>query len=72
MPIIWLVSLFISLIIPNMFKPSPTIIFTLMYILVTFVLSKTISPIKSSGGSIWCFAQGALPIILLSNYMLGK
>lgn len=72
MPIIWFVSLFIPLVISNVFKPSPIVIFTIMYILVTLVLSNTLSPMKFSGGSLWCFSQGALPILLLSNYVLGK
>ena len=68
-PIIWFISAVIPLIFLYKNKLTSLITLALLYVFITFILSHVLLPQNASVGSIWCFSQGGLPIVLLSYYM---
>lgn len=71
-PIIWLISLFIPLFFLYKNKITSVISLAMIYIAVSFVISFLLLPKNGYLGSIWCFAQGFLAVLLLAYYFYQK
>jgi len=68
-PFIWLISLFLPLFFLYKNKITSVISLVMIYVAISFVVSFLLFPSKDKFGSVWCFSQGGLAILLLIYYL---